>query len=592
MCNEASIQKNMQLKLRHLLLSNTHIFLFLYFQAMVTMHIIISLIFVTASTVNAFDIVKGADRYQIMKVTSSEYAQILCRYHTIRYEIELKAIDEINEQISTSTTILKNICQNVRFNHICLFTLNEIKILSDSFASKNKVIQSLQVYSRKRRTMGDLATALQRTVELAETTYNDLRSGVAEMQSLVNMLRKSQNKLFDSFDYTNFYSLAQLTAMNLKNLLHITNAIIDLFVNNRMQKIIELVPIEILRKNLLEINSLAGKENCKIPFNVNLMEVSRVLKVSKIALNKKNQLLFMNIRIPTVTNSLFQIMKPIPLPFSHKNITYEAQPIYENYLILEEKYDITYSIPFSNDDKRNCVMLKSNTRMCDLKKAIQKSGVLPAQVFFLPEFENCEVDKNFLENVANKVTECNLKRTSNSNRIIGISPYEIYVYVTQPTFLQVNCLNKSMNKPLNSSVFIYNLESTCSLHISNAFITEHSNRDAGTSSNQINLFLAYSISSKDLMKKEPKDYNMKPVGEFGPQFNDLENSIRKINVTNQPKIEKIKNNYWWDVTMVFGFYSTIILCCYLAHLYYKYKQFILSMWVRARDMFTTAVTNV
>lgn len=101
MCNEASIQKNMQLKLRHLLLSNTHIFLFLYFQAMVTMHIIISLIFVTASTVNAFDIVKGADRYQIMKVTSSEYAQILCRYHTIRYEIELKAIDEINEQIST-----------------------------------------------------------------------------------------------------------------------------------------------------------------------------------------------------------------------------------------------------------------------------------------------------------------------------------------------------------------------------------------------------------------------------------------------------------------------------------------------------------
>lgn len=568
---------------------------------MIKIHGFPTIFLILVASMSAFDISDSTDKYEIIKTTSSEYVKLLCRYHAIQYEIEVDAIDGVNEQILSSIVILRDICQKVRFNHICLFIMNEIKVLSDSFSSKNKIIQNLNMYSRKKRSMDNLVSTLQKTVLLAESTYNDLKNGIAEMQSLINMVRKTQNKFLDSFDYTNFYSLAQLTALNLRNLLHITNAIIDLFVNKNIQKIVELVPIDILKKNIFEISDFAQNENCRVPFNVNSVEILRLLRISKIALNKKNQALVINIKIPTISNSLFQIRTPISLPFSHKNLTYEAQSIYESYLICEEKFEIIYSIPFSHAEKSNCIALKSKTFMCNPKKAIQRTGILPLQTFLLPEFSNCNInDKNFFSDISKKIIECNLKRTANVNRIIRISSYEIYIYVTQPTFLQINCPDRKVNKQLNSSVFVYNLEVECSLHINNAFIADHSNRNVTIEAKQSNLFLSYSISKRDLMKKEPKEFDLKPSKEYHSEFNDLKEKVQEINETknenkdeNDPKKEKIEHDsYWIELYTVVGVYSAIILCLILANLYYKHKQTILHRWSIVRDTCISAVDNV
>lgn len=68
--------------------------------------LIIVLIFI--SYINSFDLSDTTEKYEILKTTSTEYVKLVCRYRTIQYEIEMDAIDGVNEQILSSTDILRN----------------------------------------------------------------------------------------------------------------------------------------------------------------------------------------------------------------------------------------------------------------------------------------------------------------------------------------------------------------------------------------------------------------------------------------------------------------------------------------------------
>lgn len=556
---------------------------------------VVSAIFALILCTNAFDLSEDMDRYEILKTTSSEHSKLFCRYHIIEFEIEIKAIDDVNEKITSSISILKSICQKIHFNHICLFMMNEIKILSNSFNSKNKIIQNLQTYTRRRRTMNEFLSVLQKTVYITDNSYNNLKTGIEQMQSLTNMLRKTQNKFLDNLDYTNFYSLAQLIEMNLKNLLHITNAIIELFVNKNFQKIMDLVPIEILKKNFANINLTAQKENCKIPFNSNTLEIAKLLKIAKVSLIRNSQNFTIKIKIPTTYKNSYQIVKSIPLPFMYKNSTYEAQPIYENYLFFQENNDILYSIPFSTTEKIECTSIKNNLLMCNPKCAVQKTKIIPSQTFFLPEFQKCnKLNFEFFSDLPKQFRNCNLKQTYHANRIIPISNEEIFIYIVEPTFLKIVCPSEMVNRYINSSLFVLNLENQCSLYIDNGLIAEHSNKNTSIKKHRLNLFLSYSISTEDLIKKDPKNFNIKPIKELHSELNDLKNQVTTIqkNNTEVKKEKTAHDDIWVDILLIVAIYILVILCFIATNLYYKNKQKILNAWSGIRDTCLTTAANV
>lgn len=150
------------------------------------------------------------NREEILFVENLGDIEIFCRYHTLIYEVELKGINEIKSKITASIELLTQICENVKFNHICLFTMTEMKALYAQLNDQNKIIKVSKIQSQNQK-IPEILSVMEKTVVLADTTYISLKQGIMEMQSIINFLGKHQNKLQDQLDYTNFESLAQLT---------------------------------------------------------------------------------------------------------------------------------------------------------------------------------------------------------------------------------------------------------------------------------------------------------------------------------------------------------------------------------------------
>lgn len=187
-----------------------------------------------------------------------------------------------------------------------------------------------------------------------------------------------------------------------------------------------------------------------------------------------------------------------------------------------------------------------------------------------------------------------MKQISNTNKIISISPKEAFVYIIATSLLKVNCENETMSKRIYSSVFIYNIDSKCSIYIDNSLIPDHSNINLNSEKHKLNLFLSYSISSEDLIKKEIKNFNIKPINELQSEFIKLKNQVKLAEKGHiEVKKEKIEHeNYWIDILIVIAVYSAIALCLISINLYHKYKQRILYVWSRIRDACLSRATNV
>lgn len=542
--------------------------------------------------INSYDIYESKEKYAILKVTSTESAKLFCRHHTVDYEIEISAIYQVNEKISSSISVLKNICQKVQFNHICLYVMNEIRSLSKLFFNRSRLIQNFQLYSRRRRVMNNFMSILQKTVLLTDNSYNDLKNGINEMQSLVNNLRKSQNKFLDEYDYTNFYSLAQLTELNLRNLLHITNAIVELFLNKNIEHITEVVPLQALKETFLRVNEDAKKDNCELPLEINNLEMIKILKMSKVLLTKTTKTLSIKLQIPTTSKQIYRITKSISLPFPSNNLSFEVQPITEEYLFVEK--EVIFALPFSFYEKTKCSILKSDIFMCNPENAMQITNTRPLESFFLPEFEKCnEFNKSHMDDFSKYRINCNIKQSLHLNRIIPISSHEVYVYIVKPTPIHISCPTHNLNKYINSSIFIENLDIQCSVRVNDAYLADHSNKNSTNNKKQYNLLSSYAISDSDLIKKEPKIFTVKPLNEFQPDFTDLKNEIE---ATKNKKVEEIpeipRESYWTEIILVAAVYLSIILGLMIADLYYRYKQPLLHHWSRVRNSCFTATDNV
>lgn len=98
-----------------------------------------------------FIVIYSAFAYEISKYTNDvQDIDIFCRFHTLQYEVELKGINEIKNKIATSIELLTQICNNVKFNHICLFMMTEIRTLYTKLNEQNKSFKSRK-YKQKNK---------------------------------------------------------------------------------------------------------------------------------------------------------------------------------------------------------------------------------------------------------------------------------------------------------------------------------------------------------------------------------------------------------------------------------------------------------
>lgn len=205
--------------------------------------------------------------------------KLFCRNRVIQYDIEIRDITYLNRKLTTTLNTLEKICKSIEPDNICTFTIDEIKFLSTALANKNRYIKDIDTKNRKFRAANEFEDIIQKTITIADESYGELRHNLDALQSLINQMGKSQNKILEHLDYVNFNALAQITVLNLKTFLRMYDSIMDIFINGNYEKIIDLVQMETMKNDLKTIQESAKKESCEIPIDVNLIDLKQLLKI-------------------------------------------------------------------------------------------------------------------------------------------------------------------------------------------------------------------------------------------------------------------------------------------------------------------------
>lgn len=512
-----------------------------------------------------------------------------CRYHTLQYEIELKGVNEIKHKISESIEILTELCNNVRINRICLYTLREINELFGKLSEQSRTIPVSKMKSRN-QALEQIVTIAEKTVILADATYHNLKQGVEHMQTLINFFAKQQNRLQDHIDYINFNRLAQLTEANLRSCTSFFDSMIELFIHKNFEHLTDIISKEALKKDITNISRKAKNESCTLPIEQQNLNINEILRVSEINSFETPYSYGIGIKIPTLNNESFRLLQPIPIPFSYKNESHELTTLYDYCLgkIVDSENSI-HIIPISVEEKTECKIIIDKI-MCHPKQPIQIRYRELFQQAFIQEYFFCVRQK--LEDMITATYRCRIRRILNKNHIIRISKSEYFIYIIQPDYIKITCNQQETSRFINESTRIIDLNPQCTIETKENYLTEHENSPVKSIRKFAYPLTVPSISKFDLIEKENNVYDPKVSRDLQPDFTDLQDEIKKIRTAPIQTNELSSYPHAVELSIIITFYASILISLCDINLYFRYKQNIKDRWARSRETIEASTVNL
>lgn len=297
-------------------------------------HLLLIPLLITYST--TFEL-KPADSKELLVLNEVQDIYTFCRHHTLQYEVDFKGIAEINNKLTEAIALLNELCNNVHLNYICSHMIKEINTLYENMQQQNRIIKVSKIPSSEQK-IGPILNTLEKTVVLADTTYYNLKQSIERMQSVINFLTKYQNKIQHQFEYNlQFDQLAQLTTINLKKCISLLQSMIEIFVHKNFKHITDVIPTDIIKKDITQIMQKSGNESCKIPIHAKGTYVHEILRASEIKTFETAFSYAIEIKIPTTNQHSFKLVQAIPIPFTYKNETFELDTLHDYYTVEHQK---------------------------------------------------------------------------------------------------------------------------------------------------------------------------------------------------------------------------------------------------------------
>lgn len=513
------------------------------------------IMFLLSTGITTYEI-SNANPSEVIHINDIGVARTLCRYHRINYIISFEGIKKMRDHLSESIQLLEEICKTAKFNHVCTYTLKEIRALSIKLDTKGKFLRSIASIKRSRRDLYEIKTIMQKVIYLADSSYNDLKRSLDEMQSISNSIVKAQNKLQDHLDYVNFDTLAQLTSLSIQSSIDIFDSIMEVFLNKNYKKLLNIITIDMLKENLSEIRKTARNESCDISVEPSMFDHLEFMRIVEIRPERTKTELIIGVDIPTSYSSVFEIKNAIPLPFEFQSNTYEVQPVHDYYLIKNQLLRL-YAIPMSREEFRECIQLFDH-RFCSPNQIMEITENIQEKSIFLPNYNKC--NSQFMNEILREGKYCNIKKVSHYNRIVSLSANSFFIYVVTPTSLHITCDGKDIVNEIKSSVIIKNLESACSLSINQASVPEHREK-ISENEKTLNSFESFPVKKTNLIQKEYKNYNMKPSRDLQNDFTDLKEEMaiemHTNSTTPKPRVEE--STPYFGLVLVILFYAVLLI---------------------------------
>lgn len=492
--------------------------------------------------------------------------KILCRYRSLEFTINLEPINNIRDEMNTNINQLEDICKNTKYNHICQYSIDEIKISATKLKNKLKLIESFQLKnSRKKRSIEEI---VQKSITLSDYGYSDLKQGFEQVKYIAELYEKIKRETITHTDHINFISLCQL--INNKIYKHIDNhnLILSILTDKTINNIISIIPIEMIKNELHSMEQSVNKEYCEFVIDLEHPQIISLLKLSKIhtEISWTNRL-DIRIEIPTFYKSEFDLIKAIPIPFNFRNHTYEQRPLTEFTLVSYNKIkDDYHTIPFTLDEKRNCTSL-NNKMICFPNNGFQVftnvNNKIP-EMLFSPAKDLCNTkDMQTLQEIDAIPLECNILRIPHLNKLIPLDHTIYYLYIVHPTTIKFDCPSMKATNNISKSIIITELKPECSVEFKDGYHIKRKTIYLNKISLQSAVFTTYAISKSDLIKKDlQKNYSINTLRNLQPDFSDLHEKMgNKVDI--QPDKSSINTKIYFTFILLI----TIIITLWITTLY-------------------------
>lgn len=429
--------------------------------------------------------------------------KVFCRHRAIEIEIEMDDTQSLKKDIDYSLNLLGEICSETRFHQLCKLTVTEIKLIEETLIKKEQSIKMMTPRKRRRRQMEEFENLLERSIKLNDFSYSELKQSIEELKRVTTSVIKTHNRMIDDLDYINFTLLSQLIEFNLKRRTNFLDLVLEIIINSNHKKLLDIIPLNTLQSELNDLQSLLRRESCQMPININLNDIAKYLRLSKIRAEIHNSNLIISVDIPTFFETTFKLVEAVSIPFTHNWDSYIVRPVFPYYLVYDKNDTFqTFVIPISLEEKMNCTGF-SGLLLCYPTKAIQIiNTAITGEIenVFHPGFPSCKtrIPEDFEQ--ATKV--CNYQMVPHLNQIIRLTENDYFIYIVMETSLMVICNENHRSYTINSSTMIRDIEDNCSIYFEHGIHPEHKNLIARSIyHSNINVF--YSITRKDLILKEP-----------------------------------------------------------------------------------------
>lgn len=517
-----------------------------------------------------------ANERELLALNEVQDVYTFCRHHTLQYEIDFQGIAEIKNRLNGAMTMLNELCNNVQLNYICSHMVKEINALCDKLQQQNDVIRISKIQPSD-QVVGSVLSALEKTIILADTTYYNLKESIEKMQSIVNFFAKYQNRIQDQLEYNiKFDQLAQLTIMNLKKCINLFQSMIEIFVHKNFKHITDVIPTDIIKKDISRIVKKAGNESCLIPIQTKGTYVHEILKASGIRSFETAFSYAIEVKIPTINQNNFKLIQAIPIPFTYKNETFELHSVHDYFLLRQnEKTKQTFAIPFSAEERSECNIIIDRI-VCTPKHAVQVTNEKIWERFFIPHYTLCTFMT--LENMIMKPIECRLHRITAKNQIIRINQESYFIYILYPDSIRIGCNLQQTEQSLNHSVKITDLSPMCTLEIKGSYLPEHTIAPI----NKVRKFafplLVPTLNTIEVTQNKKKTLEFQPIQDLRPEFETFQKEISQI--TEAPPQTTTTDNHFFNNTtiLLIIFYAVIVISLCGIKLYFRYENRFQRSW--------------
>lgn len=373
-------------------------------------------------------------------------ANTICNIYSVDLNLDIQNYFANNAVILTGIANLENACKIVEKDEICRNIIAPLRAQINLIYEQAHTIESFHSRIAKRETKN--TNQKNSTTDLVSNLLTITSESIArtndEIEHLTNEIKTLQNinydiKLTDLHNRLNL--MTQSVLINIDRQMKLSTTIFETITNINANKIFELLSPSTFFNIINTVQALANNEKCEIPIYPFKHHLSSVLKTAKIQTKLIWDTLNIKIDFPTAKKEEFLLHEIISLPFTSHNETYIIKPLF-SHLLSRQKSNNEYEIQYmSDEDKRNCIDMPTNTYFCRPTQPIYtvKEIYLNGNDNNFMKHDIVPCDIKSINNTENP--KCNIEKFTHQNTAVNIDYGKYYVHVVSPFVAELICSN-------------------------------------------------------------------------------------------------------------------------------------------------------